>query len=231
MSEININICELIKFFDEDKNARPHSSAIKALAGEELGFALLLNYLKRENYTARLLNQPCTTGHRQGNQLDGWVEVQANSNSPNIFYQVEVKSWSFHGVGPGTLPMPLECTARQLKAYKKKIWRAYWANGAFTQESLNKVLTPMAPPVDKAVTLPLACVWAALHPKGESLEFFEQKLDGHDVFDKVAIFSMSSFLRNLVKKRDLNLSLEMPFTSERIAYLSRLFPQQRPTSQ
>lgn len=45
MEKIEINIGNLIKFYDEDEKASKHSNAIKAVAGEELCLMLAVEYL------------------------------------------------------------------------------------------------------------------------------------------------------------------------------------------
>ena len=221
---MNVCVPELISFFDEDRSARPHASAIKAVAGEELGLGLLMEYFRRNGIQTRLLDQPCTTGQRQGYQLDGWIEIPQQANSSARHYQVEVKSWSFHGVGPGSIPLPLHCTPEELSAYKKRVWGAYWSDGYFSHEGLNKVLTPMKPPEGAKLVIPLACVWAAMHPNGDTTEFFKVPLSDQYAFPYVEVFSMSAFLRNLEPSESI-LSLEVPWVPERLKWLSRLFPQ------
>lgn len=223
MSKLQINIKELIAFYDEDRSVRPHSNAIKTLAGEELGFSLLLEHFRREGVTAELLDVPCTTGLRKGPWLDGWVRVANQLPTPDIYYQVEVKSWSFHGLG-GALPLSVNSTLDELETFKRKTWSTYWSDGRFNAQGLNKVLTPMKPPRSAVIIEPLACVWAALHPEGKRDAFFHIQLEKHEKFQRVWVFSMSSFLRNLLSDMEGDwLTLDMPLTHQRIQWLQRLF--------
>ena len=108
ISKITINIKELLSFYDENREMGRHSNAIKTLAGEELGFGLLMEYFRRIGVTAKLLERPCTSGSPKGPRLDGWIEAAGEYST--TYYQVEVKSWSIHGVGGDSTPLPLAVT-------------------------------------------------------------------------------------------------------------------------
>ena len=220
MSKVTVNLEQLITFFDHDKDAHAYSSGIKAMAGEELGFALLIEFLRREGKTATLLPGPVTTGSRSGPRLDGWVQVRGGQE-PDVDYQVEVKSWSIHGYGGYKTPLEFGCPPQKLAEHKRRVWKHYWDNGQFRPEALKKVLIPMNhPPDSTAAVQPLACIWDAVHPTGESDPFFVVKTARGSMFESVAVFSMSGFLRRLNEK---TLMLDMPMTSERIRRLGSIF--------
>lgn len=220
ISKITINVRALLSFYDENRKVRRHSNAIKALAGEELGFALLIEYFRRIGVTAKLLERPCTTGSPKGSRLDGWIE--ATGPSSTTYYQVEVKSWSIHGVGGDSTPLPLAVTDDQLAAYKIRLWNSYWSNGQFKEPGLNKVLIPMKRDPAWTIVEPLACVWSAMHPEGKQDEFFSVPLIGHVSFQRVWGFSMSAFLRNIVDTEP-TLTLYLPSTVIRMGLLATLF--------
>lgn len=223
MSQLQVNIKELISFYDEDRSVRSHSNAIKTLAGEELGFSLLLEHFRREGVTAELLDIPCTTGQRKGPWLDGWIRIVNPSPNTDTYYQVEVKSWSFHGLG-GARPLRVNCTSDELEEFKRRTWNTYWSDEGFIAKGLNKVLTPMKPPQSGVTVEPLACVWAALHPDGKQEAFFNVPLERHEYFQRIWVFSMSSFLRNLLNSMEGDwLTLDMTLTHQRILWLQKLF--------
>ncbi len=58
----------LVKFFDDDPEASRHANAIKAVAGEELGLALLLRYLEK---AGRNPVKRSDAGPPQGVRADG----------------------------------------------------------------------------------------------------------------------------------------------------------------
>jgi len=142
IDKITVNLEALLPFYDENLEVSRHSNAIKTLAGEELGFALLIEHFRRIDVTAMLLNRTCNTGNRKGSRLDGWIEAKRISSATCTYYQVEVKSWSIHGVGGDSTPLPLTASAEELATYKKRLWSHYWSNGQLTEPALNKVLIP-----------------------------------------------------------------------------------------
>ena len=87
MNPIKVDIQKLIKFYDEDSSVQPHSNAIKTLAGEELGFALLMEYFNRQKLTVDYLGGPCTTGNRKGPRLDGWLKASGDDGEV-VYYQL-----------------------------------------------------------------------------------------------------------------------------------------------
>jgi hypothetical protein len=120
--------------------------------------SLLLEYFNREKILSGVISQSCTTGKKKGRRLDAWVKVQDPISSNPFFYQVEVKSWSAHGIGrQGTFIDPA-WTESKFREYKRKIWEQYWKDGRFCADAVNKVLTQMNPPELGALVKPLACL-------------------------------------------------------------------------
>jgi hypothetical protein len=216
--KVRIDLHELIKFYDEDAGAGKHSNSIKTLAGEELAFALLVEHFKRQGATARRLNQSCTPGGRRGPWLDGWLRVDTGGNL--VHYQVEVKSWSFHGFAREE-SLPVCCSKDALAEFKRGSWKRYWGDGCFSSPRLNKVLTPMKPPKDATTVEPLACLWSPLHPIGADEPLFEWPLD-HPNFQRVWVFSMSAFARQVLCSQQ-SLEAELPSVHARMTHLNRLF--------
>lgn len=213
-----INRPELIAFFDERSELRRHATAIKAVFGEELGLLLLVEFFRRDNQEAKILEERCTTGKSKGPRLDGWVQV-TNTASVTTCYQVEVKTWSAQSFGGR--PLSLAASPSELANFKKERWTAYWSGHHFYNEVLNKVLTRMNPPSRCTKVYPLACLWDAVHPTGDREPFFEVPLQGAE-FEKVFVFSMSAFLRNLDEPM---LDLELPCATERLRLLKEIFPE------
>jgi hypothetical protein len=125
MTKLQINLTELVTFYDVDAGARTHSNAIRTLAGEELAFALMSHYFESERGAncAHRLKAPCTTGKKRGHRLDGWFEVQEASGTTH--FQVEVKSWSFHGYGAKKVPLALACTDAEFAKAQTRTWQRY----------------------------------------------------------------------------------------------------------
>lgn len=219
MSKLVLNVSSVLSFFDEDSSASRHSNAIKTMLGEEFMFALLIEYFQQSGGFAEVFNRKCTTGKRSGPRLDGWVKATKGDESEPTYYQVEVKLWSAHGIGSGARVLR---PGDDLAAYRQQLWKTYWRNGRFIEQSLNKVLTPMAPPVENAKVRPLACLWSPVHPEGFEESFFDLDLDPSASFPKIFIFSASSFLRQM-RDKEMPLELDLPELVERILCLSNIF--------
>jgi len=207
---------ELLSFFDEDALARTHANAIKAVAGEELGLALLLRYLTEAGCRPERLRSPCTTGSRKGHRLDAWVRV-IEVTGP-LLYQVEVKTWSLHSFGGASLAV--DCSSEVLHNYKRSQWNVYFQpDRGFVDKELQKVFERMKSPEPGTPVEPLACLWAAVHDQGGTDPFFRLPAPFSE-FGAINVFSMSAYLRTL---SSTHIELDLPDTQRRLEYLSKLF--------
>lgn len=217
---IRVNLRELINFYDSDAAMAKHANAIKIVAGEELNLAVLTHYFTSRGATANLLDAKCNTGPLKGSRLDAWLRVATDTVT---FYQVEVKAWSFHGYGGGPA-LSIEHEPADGKRVRQEWWRRYWSasTSQFKQPALNKVLKRMKPPQGADVVEPLACLWAPLHPNGDAAPLFNVPLSGTGAFSRVWIFSVSTFLRECLRKSP-HMELPLPQTKARLQHLTRLF--------
>lgn len=62
MAQVQVDITELIRFYDESREAGDHSNAIKAVAGEELCLELAAQHLRNEHHLRVDVSRPCTPG-------------------------------------------------------------------------------------------------------------------------------------------------------------------------
>jgi hypothetical protein len=210
---VRIDVRELLAFYDARKDAR---ASRWGLFGEELGFALLCEYFRREGGVANRLDLPCTTGARKGPRLDGWLKVVRAGTT--TLYQVEVKTWGMHSIG-GTA-LAVDATGAETEEFMRRTWQQYWTGSDFADKPLQKVLIRMKPPAGEHMVEPLACLWAAMSPNGGQDEFFSVPIqDGS--FPRVYVFSMSSFLRRLSEPF---LVLGLPSLNARLAHLRAIFP-------
>lgn len=219
--KLTVDIERLVHFYDENKLARPHSSAIKLVAHEEFAVQLLVHQFNEQKQSAKALNMPCTALEGKA-WLDKWLEVEQNGEI--IHYQVEVKSWSFHGYGGG-LPLPVDCEDRELKKRMQEEFSNCWnsSDGRFRAPGLDKVLRDMNTKHDGTV-LPLACLWSAMHPEGKLDEpLFEVHGVKNSTFDSVWIFSVSAYLRQLLRNRQFVIELDLPRTTARLEHLDAIF--------
>jgi len=229
ISTITIDIQRTLDIYDTpDKSIGRHASSLKAISGEEMSLAVLLHFFRhdRQEEDAQLIDAPCKT---KGARLDAWLYT---GGMESILYQVEVKNWSVHGYGGGPLAYLSSMTAKEQAAYRTKAWDFYFdqATGRFKQEGLDKVLRSMGDSIPKgyetAKHKSLACLWTSLHHYGLAEPYFEVPVadgaKGVD-FDSVSVFSVSTYLRNLLYAGQGQISLEMPQLRKRLVLLSEMF--------
>ncbi len=215
---INVDVRELLAFFDEEaKGSSRHASAIVGIAGEDLGAALLVEYFRSQGVSAEILPERCTQGTKKGYRLDRWV--LSHEAAGDLLYQVEIKNWSAHAIGGRKLAV--SAPPATVREYKIERWSKEWNGETFRKASVLKVLTPMRSPLSSVRVEPLVCFWTALHPEGAESPFFSVPLSGHTHFQRVSVFSMSSYLRSLEVP---SITLAMPEVAVRREWLTRLFP-------
>lgn len=215
---MRVDIETVLQFFDEKPpQSRGHATPIVAVAGEDLGAALLRHYLRRQWETVDVLEQPVTQGTQKGNRLDRWI--RCTQGGVTIYYQVEIKNWSAHAIGGKILEV--DASPEETSAYKVERWAKVW-DGATFRDEMKKVLIRMKPPEPECTVEPVACYWFAVHPTGQRQPFFYEQID-NEHFSRVWVFSMSAYLRELREEGISTLELEMPDTAVRIDWLKRLF--------
>jgi hypothetical protein len=210
-----VNRLELLRFYDDPIPAEKgmDATAVNAVAGEELGLALLMHYFTESGTEVSRLPGTCSTGKSHGHRLDAWVQT------PDVLYQVEVKNWSAHSLGGRHLAADADDSTS--RTFRAKMWQSYWDahNSTFFDAAAAKVLEPMAPPHHRSPVEPLVAFWVAIHPLGEGDPFFSYPLVGK-LFEHVHVFSMSNYLRGLT---DEFIRLPLPKTRRRIEIMRRLF--------
>lgn len=79
---VSVDRVELLRFFDDPRSDEQgmHATAVNAVAGEELGLALLMQYFADSGIKATVLDGPCSTGKMRGHRLDAWV------HTPDVLY-------------------------------------------------------------------------------------------------------------------------------------------------
>lgn len=217
-SQIHLPIRSLLEFFDEAPDyARGHATAITAVLGEELGAGLLVDYFRGKGVTAEVLGLTCTQGTTSGRRLDRWVRVAKGRHT--TYFQVEIKNWSATAIGGRRIA--INATNSQLRDHKIERWSREWNGEGFIKQAVQKVLTPMKPPVIDATVEPLVCFWDAMHPIGKKEPLFSIPVSlGR--FPRVWIFSMSAYLRNLFQAKQDYVSIDAPAAKARLQLLKGL---------
>lgn len=229
---VQVVIREILGFFDGGRDLRRHSAAMNQLFGEELGLALLKRHLLASGYDQVIaLDDPCTQGTSKGVRLDRWLRV-TNRNEVTLF-QVEVKNWCAHSLKGK--PLALDADEDVIAQHAAEMWRRYWNEETRqpNDEELQKVLVPMRRPQRYATDIvqPIACIWDALHPHSDVTPitpWFEVPTQGS--FQQLRWFSMSIYLRGLLKSGVLELELELPKVEARMSYLTRMIRHAPPNT-
>ncbi len=238
-SLLTVNVANLLEFFDEiPPGSGKHATAIVAVAGEDLGSGLLKALLQGNKEAEVTIlhdadNRPLsvTTGNLRGPRLDRWVQVAWPDGTLTLF-QSEIKNWSAHAFRGSTLK--LTASSDEVSKRMKQEWEGVRGELGGTLNAINKVLVPMARPPQahpSAHLEPLLICWSVMHPEGLKEEsFFWHPLSEHDhptdverKFNRLAVFSMSTYLRVLLAHDIGRVQLWMPEASARMHWLNTLF--------
>ena len=218
------DICQLLTFLDEKPSqSRHHATSIVAILGEDLGVALFREYLREGDLgSIATVDKPVTTGSQRGPRLDRWLDVRW-SNGDQTLFQCEIKNWSAHAIGGKRLSARANQTEQS--DFARARWRDEWDEdqGCFKKSQVQKALTKMRPPkgYEGVHIEPLVIYWVVIHPEGFSQPCFRHPAKKGD-FKRVTVFSMSAYLRNVLKEGTGRLTLNMPQAAARIDWLNRL---------
>ncbi len=221
-----INLKKLLELYDTKSQENIGSvAAINAMMGEDLAVALFFDYARRESLNPTVLSEKCTQGKNQGVRLDRWLSVQEGDQV--IYYQTEIKNWTAHSYRGR--PAPDNSDVDAMEKYRVERWgqRFDISNKCLRDASANKVLVPMKleSSLKSGVEIrPLIIFWEAMHPEGSSEEFFSVHVSEGD-FKNLWIFSMSSYVRNLINKEKsvTEIEVNMPAVDARIKWLNSVY--------
>ena len=217
---LNLNLNALLDFYDDRvPESVGHASAINAVLGEDLAIGLVTDYFRRRGSEARLVSRTCTQGTQKGVRLDAWLEV--SSTEGVFYYQAEIKNWSAHAIGGRVAPKDQSET--EMHAYRINRWLNQFDPKLRTlkQAKAQKVLTPMKPEESDWVVRPLIIFWDSMHPAGENIPLFDVEISNSD-FDRLWVFSMSSYVRSLLTNKIAQVEILMPEFSSRLHWLHQL---------
>ena len=239
---VAINIKEALLFFDEGvlgerlnvasfQDEGPnwvskHASSIAGVVGEALNVACLRHYLVNQK-SAKVTIRPekVTTGKQKGSRLDRWIVVDW-PDSPRTVFQTEIKNWSSHSISGKRLY--LQASQEEVTQYKEERWRLRWdpQRRELKAAPTKKVLDKMQPPSDLSTDtiLPLLIFWEALGPRDQPEPLFHVDLrpSSWREFSELCIFSVSSYLRDVLRTGCAQLTLPMSDVAIRLQILSSL---------
>ncbi len=217
----SINLRTLIDFYDRKvPESIGHATAINAVMGEDLAISLFCDYAFRNNLYPQFLSEKCTQGTNRGKRLDCWIEISEKSKL--VHFQTEIKNWSAHAFSGKTTPE--NESEDEMILYRINRWENQFdsINKTLRQDPAKKVLIKMKPLNQHAEIRPLIIFWDAMHPKGESKEYFSVEVSS-DVFKKLWVFSMSNYIRNLIQKNIFEIKVEMPTVINRFNWLNDFY--------
>jgi len=227
---MKLNIKELLDFFDDKTNSKKgDATAVMAMLGEELNGGIYKDFRNNE---VEILEESITQGFKGGNYLDSWMIDKDN----DTLLQCEIKNWGARALGGKSLK--LDSTDVEVK----KIVEYYWNHQINKKDlsvnvkhpsSVSKVLLEMKPPKlyrNISNIEPLVIYWMPI--SSDSVEFNPLSIVSikslnlptdfyiDKRFSKLYIFSVSLYLRQLYKKGQEFIDLNMPNLERRIKILN-----------
>ena len=223
---VTVDIKEALLFYDEGPNwASKHASSITGVLGEDLNVACFQHYLEiQKNAKVTIRPEKVTTGKQKGSRLDRWIVVDWPDSDGTVF-QTEIKNWSAHSISGKSLD--LQASQEEVAQYKEERWRLRWdpERRELKAAPTKKVLDKMQPPSDlsKLPICPLLIFWEALGPRDQPEPLFHVDLrSSWREFPELWVFSVSSYLRDVLRTGCAQLTLPMSDAAIRLQILSRL---------
>lgn len=244
---LTIDVKETLRFFDEAPDwSKGHATAIIGVLGEDLAAAALKHCLEKHGaQNVRIRPEPVKNPGLKGPWLDRWIEADLPCGT-KVLFQTEIKSWSAQAKGGRKLPV--SACVEEVKGLQRRTWDREWDSGKKTLKNhyVAKVLVRMSPPSGtKHVTqLPMIIFWQVVDPtissddaksvdggshlfriRNVTYQFPFDPPDSWNLssqFGELWVFSVSGYLRFLLKCGCRELELPMPDAAARIQALGRL---------
>lgn len=223
---MKLNIKELLDFFDGKKDShKGDANAITAMLGEELNASVYKHFRKNK---VEILLDSVLPGTSKGKRLDRWIVDREN----NKLFQCEIKNWAATALGGRQLKSDAdeEETKKIVEHYLKHQLNGDLSNKVQHPSGVSKVLLKMRPPEAYKISEvePLLIYWMpisldknGLDPLSTiSVEFLNLPVETK--FSELHIFSVSLYLRQLYKKGQKFIDLDMPYLEHRIEILNKL---------
>ncbi len=218
-----LNLRELLNFFDcKTRSSIGHSSAINGVIGESLGVALLHKYFSDQKLETKILDEACTQKSKKGKRLDKWIAV--TQGSLKIIYQVEIKNWNAHSLNSEIVVD--HDNEQYMSCFRLRRWKKQFDTELRmpSQIQCRKVLLPMQVPsaYKDFEHRTLLCFWEPLHETGKSDAFFEVSVNSDHFKEKMAVFSMSNYVSELLKQNNF-LEVKLADVEARINWLNKIY--------
>ena len=226
---MKIDIKQILHLFDEkaeDNELKGHATSVVGFLGEDLNAAIFVHYGKSLGAEVKLLPDNVTTGRKKGPRLDRWIFWQ---KSKPILYQSEIKNWSSWAIG--SRPLLLTARDHEIANAAKKDWERELKEDYIGKKVYGKVskvlLKMMVPEGFRNIKVePLVIHWRVINPKGIE-PFFRIPVRQLNIkfktdFSMINYFSVSLYLRRLLKKNKKYVDIEIPRVEERFKIVNNL---------
>lgn len=230
---MKLNLVNLLSFLDNPQPGdNKHSSAITGVIGEDLNAAAFAHYLEKDGvWEVTVSAGSPTLGTRIGKRLDRWIQARNKKTGEKILYQCEIKNWAASAIGGHRLAV--DCNENEVKQAAAHYWKGQMKTFQASEHPNNvtKVLLPMRllEQYNDSKVEPLLIYWMPVSnsESGNPDPFFQvptNKLGLPDTFARASfetlnIFSVSLYLRWLLKNGIDTLSLPMPNAERRVQVL------------
>lgn len=219
---MKLNIKELLDFFDDKKDSQKgDATALSSILGEDLNVAVYKHFRNNE---VTIINESVLPGSLTGNRLDRWIFDEKNKK----LYQCEIKNWAASAIGGRQLRT--NASDEEIKKIAKDHHWNREQTESFSKKSsypneVNKVLLPMRLPVGykNFEVEPLLIYWMPISSDEKGLNPLSSISDFpfKTPFSKLHIFSVSLYLRSLMKSGEKYIDLDMPHFGHRMKILSK----------
>ena len=231
---MKINIKEALEFFDEATRGRGHASAIVGVIGEDLNASAFKHYMEAQGAEVQILDTSVQQGlpgrgWGTGKRLDRWIYLKEKNGAKKL-YQCEIKNWSATAIGGYSLG--LKASEEEICKVARRRWKQQL--GDFSQDKgpnyISKVFAQMKIPAEYQEVRnvqPLMAYWMPVSHAGKLTPFFSVSKSKIGIkfatpFKALNIFSVSLYLRELMKQKHSHIDLDMPNAEKRIEILNSL---------
>lgn len=223
---MKITIEKVLSFYDgKSPDDSKHASSITGLVGEDIAAGLIEHYFDNNGGSCQILNEKPTEGNKKGKWLDRWLKV--TNHASTTFYQTEIKNWCSHSIGGQRIL--LDADDETIIKYAHKRFSEQWNEDKETlrHHYVAKVLKPMrivnSIDVKARIVEPLICFWYPILSTSITsiTPFFH--VDCKEHFDKLYFFSLSIYLRGLLKNGITTIDIDMHHFEQRIKKLQEMY--------
>jgi len=235
---MKVNIEKLIERYDiqhlKDAQLGSPITSITGLIGEDLILGILEHFFGGKEKIE--IDRRTPVVGKRGSRLDAWIFP----NNQDEHYQVEIKNWSACAIGGvdvdnlGLIKASQENHQTYLLETNRDGARSVWkvlekmrnGNGSYNYNSTRRALLAFWSPISRNLTdenLPPFFEIDDLKSYERSIE--AAQLPNRDPkIETVFVFSASLYLRDLLKKNETEIDIDMPRVQKRLEIIKDILP-------